>query len=62
MKRRDLLRHLEMHGCVFEREGAEHTVYVNPFKRKVTAIPRHRELDHRLCRRICKDLDIPRIE
>lgn len=30
MKRRDLIRHLEHHGCEFLREGGNHTVYVNP--------------------------------
>jgi hypothetical protein len=29
MKRRDLIRHLEQHGCQFLREGGNHTVYVN---------------------------------
>jgi hypothetical protein len=29
MKRRDLLRHLEKHGCEFLREGGNHTIYVN---------------------------------
>ena len=26
MKRRDLLKHLEAHGCVFVREGHGHTI------------------------------------
>jgi len=30
MKRADLIRHIESHGCVFVREGAKHTVYRNP--------------------------------
>jgi Holliday junction resolvase len=29
MKRRELVRHLEQHGCELLREGAKHTVYVN---------------------------------
>ena len=29
MKRRDLIRHLEHHGCQFLREGGNHSVYVN---------------------------------
>ena len=59
MKRKDLIRHLERHGCQFLREGGNHTVYVNRAKRKVSAIPRHAELFEQLCRRICRDLDIP---
>ena len=29
MKRRNLIHHIELHGCEFLREGANHTVYVN---------------------------------
>ena len=28
MKRKDLIRHLESHGCEFLREGGNHTLYV----------------------------------
>ena len=59
MKRRDLIRHLEAHGCEMLREGGNHTVYVNRAKRKTTAIPRHREVNEFLARKICQDLEIP---
>ncbi|MGH8652026.1 MAG: type II toxin-antitoxin system HicA family toxin [Gammaproteobacteria bacterium] len=59
MKRLDLLRHLEAHGCRLLREGGIHAVYFNPVTRKVSARPRHRELNEFLARKICKDLDIP---
>jgi predicted RNA binding protein YcfA (HicA-like mRNA interferase family) len=42
MKRRELLRYLERHGCVLLREDANHTIYVNRATQKVSAIPRHR--------------------
>ena len=58
MKRRDLIRHLEKYGCEFLREGANHTVYVNRIEKKVTTIPRHREIDENLAKKICKDLGI----
>ena len=58
MKRRDLIRHLEKYGCSFLREGANHTVYVNRMEKKVTTIPRHREIDENLAKKICKDLGI----
>ena len=29
MKRRDLIRHLEIHGCELLRESGNHTIYVN---------------------------------
>ncbi len=59
MKRRDLIRHLEAHGCEMLREGGNHTVYVNRRKRKSTAVPRHREVNEFLARKISQDLEIP---
>jgi len=59
LKRRDLIRHIEKNGCEFLREGGKHTVYVNRKEKKVSTIPRHREIDEYLARRICKDLAIP---
>jgi len=59
MKRRDLIQHLEAHGCTFLREGGNHTVYVNLSKRKVSTVPRHREINEELARKICRDLEIP---
>ena len=58
MKRRDLLRYLEQHGCELLREGGSHTVYVNQQEQKVSTIPRHREINELLARKICKDLGI----
>ena len=60
MKRVDLIRHLERHGCEFLREGNNHTVYVNSVARKASSIPRHREVNDFLARKICTDLQIPR--
>lgn len=37
MKRRDLLRHLEKHGCEFLREGGNHTIYGNRHAQKQIA-------------------------
>lgn len=59
MKRRDLIRHLEEHGCEFLREGGNHTIYINRVTKKATTVPRHREIDEFLARKICRDLDIP---
>jgi predicted RNA binding protein YcfA (HicA-like mRNA interferase family) len=59
MKRLDLLRHLEAHGCRLLREGGSHTVYCNLDKRKLSTIPRHREINDFLARKICKDLEVP---
>jgi predicted RNA binding protein YcfA (HicA-like mRNA interferase family) len=59
MKRRDLIRHLETYGCEFLREGGNHTIYVNRANQKASAIPRHREINELLTRKICRDLQIP---
>jgi mRNA interferase HicA len=59
MKRRDLLRHLERRGCALLREGGSHTVYVNRARGKSSTIPRHREINETLARKICRDLEVP---
>jgi mRNA interferase HicA len=59
MKRVDLIRHVERHGCEFLREGGNHTVYVNRAAQRSSAIPRHREINSFLARKICRDLQIP---
>ena len=59
MKRRELIRHLEKNGCEFLREGGNHTIYVNRRPRKSAPIPRHREVNAFLVRKICSDLEIP---
>jgi hypothetical protein len=41
------------------REGGSHTVYVNRKARKATSIPRHRDLNDFLARKICRDLEVP---
>lgn len=60
MKLRDLIRHLENHGCELLREGGNHSVYVNRKTGKATAVPRHREINDFLAAKICKDLEIPK--
>ena len=58
MKRKDLMRHLMAHGCEILREGGRHTIVVNRTARKSSAIPRHREINELLARKICRDLDV----
>ena len=59
MKRVDLIRHMESHGCLLLREGAKHSVYCNSENNLTSAIPRHRQINAFLVRKICRDLDIP---
>jgi stress-induced morphogen len=58
MKRKDLLKYLDKSGCELIREGKKYTVYINRKKLKSTTIPRHREINDFLAKKICKDLEI----
>ena len=58
MKRHALIRHLNKCGCEFHREGSNHTVYINRTTRKASSVPRHREINDFLVRKICRDLEI----
>lgn len=59
MKRVDLIKHLARHGCEQLREGGNHTVYVNRLEQTSSAVPRHREINEHLARKICRDLNVP---
>ena len=59
MKRRELVRHLERHGCEPLRERANHSIYVNRAAGKTSAVPRHSETNDDLAKKICKDLNVP---
>lgn len=59
MKRRELLRHLQEHGCVSAREGGSHSIWQNPTTGRKEAIPRHTEIKKFLARSICKNLSVP---
>ncbi|MBI1346479.1 addiction module toxin, HicA family [bacterium] len=58
MKRVDLIKHLQEQGCELFREGGRHSVFLNPAKQRVTSVPRHREVNDILVRKICRDLEI----
>ena len=61
MKRVDLIRHLEDNGCYLLREGGRHSVYANPANNRTSAVPRHREINDYLAKKICRDLEIPEL-
>jgi predicted RNA binding protein YcfA (HicA-like mRNA interferase family) len=58
MKRQELIRHLESNRCHLMREGGKHSLYVNLENRQTSAVPRHRELNDFLVRKICRDLGV----
>jgi mRNA interferase HicA len=59
MKRRDLEQHLRKQGCEMLREGARHSVFYNPASGATSSVPRHREINDFLARKICRDLKVP---
>lgn len=61
MKLKDLEKHLFLHGCKLLREGGNHSIWVNPSNMKQSAVIRHKEIDNRLCKNICKQLNIPSV-
>ena len=59
MNRTALLKYLQSKGCVLFREGGNHSWWSNPAQNKRSAIPRHREINDLLAKKICKDLGVP---
>ena len=59
MKRRELIQHLNAHGCILVREGGSHSVYGNPVSGHHEAVPRHAEIKKHLSRAICRRLGVP---
>ena len=44
MKRKDLEKKLRQAGCYLKREGASHSLWINPTTGIVEAVPRHTEI------------------
>ena len=58
MKRLDFERHLNQNLCKLLREGGSHSIWINTTNEMHTSVPRHKEIDNRLCKNICKQLGI----
>lgn len=56
MKRRDLIKLLELLGCEFQRHGGKHDWYVNPKTGVHQAVPRHKEINELLAKAIIKKM------
>lgn len=52
MKRKDLERRLRRNGCYLKREGASHSLWINPRSGVVEAVPRHNEIKEPLAKKI----------
>ena len=59
VNRRDIIRHLERNGFLFQREGGNHTIYG---KRSIRVpVGRHNTFDRDDANDICKQAKIPQI-
>ena len=56
MKKKDLIKKLEMIGCVFIRHGGKHDWYQNPITKISQPVPRHKEINEYLAKHIIKML------
>ena len=56
MKRRDLERRLRMAGCLIKREGASHSIWINPSTGVKEAVPWHNEIKEQLAHKILASL------
>ena len=56
MKRRDLVKRLDEMGCVLLRHGGKHDIYHNRETGRSEPVPRHREINEVLAKRILRCL------
>lgn len=57
MKRTDLERRLRIAGCYLKRQGASHSIWINPNNGITEAVPRHNEIKEPLAKKILKRLN-----
>ena len=58
MKRVELVRRLEEMGCVLLRHGGRHDIYHNPETGNSEPVPRHRDINEILAKRIIRRLGL----
>jgi len=59
LKRKELIKRLEKEGCQLLRHGSKHDIYHNPKTGRTQPVPRHREINEILAKKILKDLTEP---
>ena len=57
MKRLALVKRIEQMGCVLLRHGSRHDIYHNPVTGRSEPVPRHREINEILAKRIMARLN-----
>ena len=56
------MRHFKENGCILDREGSKHSIYINSKTDEWTAVPRHSDIKEKTVIKICKELGIPIIK
>jgi mRNA interferase HicA len=54
MKRPESERNLRIAGCYLKREGAAHSIWLNPNRGVTETVPRHNEIKANLARKFLK--------
>ena len=57
MKRKDLIKHIQMMGCILIRHGGKHDWYQNPLTKVSQPVPGHNEIKEYLAKHIIKMLE-----
>jgi len=57
VKHRDLIRELTKSGCELLRHGGRHDIWHNPTTGRSQPVPRHREINELLAKKIIRDLE-----
>ncbi|MCZ8058355.1 MAG: type II toxin-antitoxin system HicA family toxin, partial [Microcystis sp. LE19-12.2C] len=57
MKRQELEKKLRKAGCYLKREGASHSLWINPQTGVIEAVPRHTEIKEFLAQKILRNLN-----
>lgn len=58
MKLQAFLKELRKAGCILQRHGSRHDLYLNPANGRKAPVPRHKEIKNSLCRIIRKQLGL----
>jgi predicted RNA binding protein YcfA (HicA-like mRNA interferase family) len=56
VKRKDVLKILEVNGALLLRHGADHDIYIHTVTKRQAPVPRQKEIDNQLVRIIIKQL------
>lgn len=58
MKTTNFIKFLNLQDCLLIREGGSHSIFQNQKNKKITSVPRHKEIKNNLVKKICRDLEI----